>query len=282
MNFYTSLITFEGTRYDWKKLVGPVDLFLEKEGSPKVAVVSGDSYAQSELSALEVLAYQLYIPFLTASWNRHLRPEVVSKNRVPQDLLRDFVDYLSHLRARVMFSMRHQKKLRSQVLRYINISSSHLRASSSGLQSKAAWVITLEDDGHLTDEAALGSALASISASFSPEDVLFFDISDSFSFAQLGVEHIVAASDRRWLGLSGHEVVRASIPFTNTMCATVMSREFVVRWSSYLEECLSKKVIRLIPVDWLLNRFILKEKRLQQAAFYHFVPGVVKQLSMEG
>ena len=76
------------------------------------------------------------------------------------------------------------------------------------------------------------------------------------------------------------EVIMARVPFTNTVCATVMSRAFALKWGAYVEKSLSTKVIRLIPIDWLLNRFILKESKTQPSKYHHFDPGLIRQGSL--
>ena len=277
-NFYTSLITFEGTRYDWQKLVLPVNAVLEKKQSPNALIVSGDQHSLSEISGLEVVAHQFYMPFLIAKWVRHMGG--ADKNKAVGLRGLKYWWKFCHRAARAVLGSRQQKMLKRQALRALNISASHLQGFSAGVQSNARFVVTLEDDGLLALETTLETALDFILESCSPGAEAFFDISESFSFEQLGADHIVAESERFRLGQTDQTVVKVRIPFPNTLCATVMSRELVKSWCAYLKKSLASKVVRLTPIDWLLNRFILSQDFPPQSAFFHFDPGVVRQLSL--
>ena len=280
VNFHTSLITYEGTRHNWKNLVGPVERVLAKKGSPKVNVLSGDEHVLSEITSLEAFLYQSYIGLLTAHWKRHISRSSDTNQAASQEFFGFIADCLASVWSNVGLALRSPHKLRKRALRVINISELHFQAVLNGLNSDAKWVMTLEDDGVLPARASLGIALDFILETCSPEDSAFFDISDSFSFEQLGVEQIVAASDHLPLGATQQNVVKASVPFTNTVCATVISRAFALKWAAYLEKNLSLKVFRLIPIDWHLNRFILKASKGEPSAYFHFDPGIIRQGSI--
>ena len=280
LNFYASLITFEGTHHNWKKLVLPVNRELKKKSSQKVEVVSGDRYALSEISSLEVFLCQCFVAVLTARWKRLITRSLEKNKSASRDYFDYLVEVLSGVQTNAFSALLRPQKLRKRALRVLNISELHRQAISSGLQSRANWLITLEDDGLLIPRAPLGAAFDFILQSVPSGDLAVFDISDSFSFEQLGVEHIVMASDRVPLGATGQEVVKARVPFTNTLCATVMSRAFALKWGAYVEQSLSKRVVRLIPIDWLLNQFILKEFRQKPLLYFHFDPGLIRQGSI--
>ena len=280
LNFYASLITFEGTRHNWKKLLLPVNRELKKKNSQMVNVVSGDRHALSEISSLEVFLYQCFVAVLTVRWKRLITRSLEKNKSARRDYFDCLVEVLSGIRSNAFSALRQPQKFRKRALRVLNISELHRQAISSGLESRANWLITLEDDGLLIAGAPLGAAFDFILQSVPSGDLAVFDISDSFTFEQLGVEHIVVASDRVPLGATGQEVVKARVPFTNTLCATVMSRAFAIKWGAYVEQSLSTKVIRLIPIDWLLNRFILKEFREKPLDYFHFDPGLIRQGSI--
>jgi len=61
-----------------------------------------------------------------------------------------------------------------------------------------------------------------------------------------------------------------------------MSRKLALKWLAYLEGSLSSPIVRLIPIDWHLNRFILRQTKLDDTAYFHFDPGLIKQGSLHG
>lgn len=280
MNFHTSLITFDGTRHNWKDLVSPVETVLARKASPKVNVLSGDRHVLSEITALEVFLYQSYIGLLGVHWKRHITQFSKNNQAAAQRFLSFIAECISAVWTGAISAFRRPQTLRKRALRVLNISELHFQAVLNGLRSEAKWVMTLEDDGLLSARSPLSSALDFILESGPPEVSTFFDISDSFSFEQLGVEQIVATSDHVRLGSTGQNVVKARVPFTNTLCATVMSRAFALKWAAYLEKNLSSKVLRLIPIDWHLNRFILRASKGEPSAYFHFDPGIIRQGSI--
>lgn len=282
LDFYTSLITFEGSRYDWRDLVATLDTTLEERTDFPVAVVSGDHHEISEIGPLEVLIYEAAIALLIVRWERHLRRgSTVRATPIRRACTVGRFSPAPLVRG-LLRAWPERKTLRKRATRILNISELHRRAVAQGLASNARWVMTLEDDGYLSAKSPIKLALDLIAQSFPASGSTFIDISDSFSFSELGVENIVASSDRCRLGQTSQQVVRARVPFTNTMCATIMSRQLALKWLAYLEDTLASPVLRLIPIDWHLNRFILRQANPDDTSYFHFDPGLIRQRSIHG
>ena len=145
--------------------------------------------------------------------------------------------------------------------RLLNIELSHLDLMRRGLDSQAPWVLILEDDAFATDIADVASGLAGLmSASPAPA---FVNLSASFSNAALGIEHLLSpVPGLAWDGVEGSTaagsprvLLQASRPVTNTVCAILYSRAFLVRLVDAME---ALPMEPLVPIDWKLNLALMR------------------------
>lgn len=137
--------------------------------------------------------------------------------------------------------------------RLLNIELSHLDLMRRGLESGAPWVLIVEDDGFTSDISDLSGGLVDLMAAADPPG--FVNLSESFTSAQLGIDHLLSASGTSWAGAVDRSVLAASRPVTNTVCAILYSAPFLVRLVETMEALPMEPVV---PIDWKLNLALME------------------------
>jgi len=168
------------------------------------------------------------------------------------------------------------------VRRLFNIEMSHLDLMRRGLASRAPWVLILEDDAWATDIGDLATGLRHLMQSTSAcEGFAYVNLSDSFDFTELRVNHLLSPAEVAWNGSRPRVVLRSSRPATNTVCAILYSAEFL---ATLLTEMETLPVKPVIPIDWKLNAALMKlfdDGHLDETACLFIEPGPITQLSMQ-
>lgn len=135
------------------------------------------------------------------------------------------------------------------VRRLLNIELAHRRLLGEGAGSGADWVLVLEDDAGCTDVADAAAGLAGLMLAPGAQPA-FVNVSQSFSLAQLGIEHLLTPAAARWAGPQPRSVLQSAVPVTNTVCAIAYRAEFAGR---LLEVMKALPMEPVVPIDWKLN-----------------------------
>ena len=142
----------------------------------------------------------------------------------------------------------------STVRRLINIELSHIDLLRQGLDSGAPWILVLEDDAGCHDVNELSEGLRCLIQSANGEGLV--NLSESFTFDELGVTRLLTADDRmQWAEDSGSTVLRCELPATNTVCAILYSRGAAQQILAELERIPLEPVL---PIDWKLNVALMR------------------------
>ena len=168
----------------------------------------------------------------------------------------------------------------STVRRLLNIELSHMDLLRQGLDSGAPWLLILEDDAGCQDVQELVEGLRQLFHSAPGEGLV--NLSESFSFDELGLTRLLTADDRmRWSETRGRAVLRCELPATNTVCAILYSRGAAQQILAELELLPLEPVL---PIDWKLNVALMRlhESTGGRAISSWFVdPAPIQQRSMK-
>ena len=168
------------------------------------------------------------------------------------------------------------------VRRLFNIEMSHLELMRQGLDSRAPWILILEDDAWSSDIDDLALGLAQLMETTSPpESFGYANLSASFSPQELGIDHLLQQSQLTWNGTTRRDILRSSLPVTNTVCAILYSAAFLTD----LVEAISQLPTRpIVPIDWKLNSALMAlfdRGRVDDTTCVFVQPSPIEQLSMQ-
>jgi len=138
-----------------------------------------------------------------------------------------------------------------RLIRLANIELAHFRVLDQAVRSEAAWALILEDDAQAEDASKLGHELAQFLNSVTDvtPELSMINLSDSFSVDQLGIEHLLAASE----ATSPWSMRRVDRHITNTVCAVLYRRDLLIH---LVEELQSIPLEPVIPIDFKVNEAI--------------------------
>lgn len=190
--------------------------------------------------------------------------------------------------ARARRALRQSKRLMQRVFppspqqyrRLLNIEMSHVDLLTQGLSLQAPWILILEDDAASdTPEDASQGIVGLMQQSHPPA---FINLSDSFGFDALGINHLMSNAHPQWAGTLPRQVHVSSKPVTNTVCAILYSREFV---RVLLKVWMELPLTPILPIDWKLNlalMMLFERGYFADEACWFVEPGPFVQLSMHG
>ena len=164
------------------------------------------------------------------------------------------------------------------VRRLLNIELSHLDLMHRGLASDAPWILILEDDAHSDDIGDLARGLTGL---MSGQSGGFVNLSLSFPLAELGIESLLTPTRISWTGSVPRHVLVAQRPVTNTVCAILYSRSFMI---DLVDAWQALPLTPVVPIDWKLNRVLMNLQAANDATSTPclFVePAPITQLSMQ-
>ncbi len=168
------------------------------------------------------------------------------------------------------------------MIRLKNIAMGHASLWSQALASKTDWILILEDDATpietSTTHEQLVRVLELLASSSLLNNNVYCDLSRSFSSIELGIE--ITGKPVQVVGDQVlHGVAR---PFTNTLCAVLMSRSMVQSLSGAVRGYLESPTSEFLPIDWLVNKHLLDSfgKKKHSAHFYNLDPGLFVQESL--
>lgn len=186
-------------------------------------------------------------------------------------------------RSALRWSRRQWRRLRppgpGPVTRLINIELSHVDLLRRGHATGAPWLLIAEDDAATTDLDDCGAGLAALMADLDP-GVSFVNVSESFPLSELRIEHLLSGSGVAWHGSTPRQVLAASRPVTNTVCAILYRREFVAALLDWFDE---QPMTPVVPIDWKLNQALMHLHdigQLQADSCLLVSPAPIDQLSM--
>lgn len=169
------------------------------------------------------------------------------------------------------------------VRRLVNIEISHLTLMREGLASGADWVLIIEDDASTLDlEDCATGLLGIMNLGEAPGTApAYVNVSQSFTNAELGIEHLLTpVPDTSWAGREPRELLAASRPVTNTVCAILYRTSFLAALVAEME---SLPMTPVVPIDWKLNIALMnmfESGALRSGDCWNVTPGPMDQLSM--
>ncbi len=167
--------------------------------------------------------------------------------------------------------------------RLVNIELAHISLLESAVDSVADWILILEDDADTRSVEEFGRALSEfLGDSYNSNNLTrlkpkYINMSQSFTLSKVGS----AGSDSN-IGFWGNSsrIFSTSIPFTNTVCAVMYSREFA---KVLLDRFRQIPLSPVIPIDWKLNLAIMQlfhEGILGEGDCWTIDPAPILQRSM--
>lgn len=165
----------------------------------------------------------------------------------------------------------------STVRRLLNIEYAHRALLQQGLDSSADWIVILEDDAACSDIDDLTTGLQALIAGAASSS--FINLSQSFSFTELGINELVDVSNiHRWAGNQPRVVLQAQRPVTNTVCAIAYSRDLAGQIMTIFDGMPERPVL---PIDWKLNEALMDLASLPNTVECLLLdPAPIQQLSM--
>jgi len=162
--------------------------------------------------------------------------------------------------------------------RLANIERAHLSLMEQALTADCQWALILEDDAQSANPVQLANDLVNhLSAWDNTSQPSYVNMSESFPISELGLGGQLK-NQGAWDSRS--DVVSATIPFTNTVCAMLYRREFLM---DLVEELRSIPLEPIIPIDWKLNMAIMslsRANKLESDYCFAVTPAPIIQGSM--
>lgn len=165
------------------------------------------------------------------------------------------------------------------VRRLVNIELSHVALLREAVTSGSDWALVLEDDAATSDIDDCSVGLVGL-MSDSGTAPAYVNISQSHTYAELGIEHLLSDSGARWHGPVHRRILRSSRPVTNTVCAILYRTSFA---QLLLAEFDALPMTPVVPIDWKLNLALMRMHGgglLPEGSCWVVDPAPIDQLSM--
>jgi len=139
------------------------------------------------------------------------------------------------------------------IRRLLNIELSHRRLLQAGIDTGSPWILILEDDAGCTDVTDCARGLAGIigmadEGAGSRMHPAHLNLSRSFSATRLGIDALLRpVPTASWQGAAQRQVLAATRPVTNTVCAIAYRRDFAKRLLDAFDRM---PLVPVIPIDW--------------------------------
>lgn len=165
----------------------------------------------------------------------------------------------------------HRARFRYECARANAVKFGHLQAWELFLEGGEGWAVFLEDDAQVS--VLMDSDFEEIEKVFLTSKIAMVELSESYSFSELGVEpgEVLEVRPIR----SGAELFHLSNAYSNTTCATAYSRELVSSLRDWVVEASESRILKNVPIDWLIDFFYCEN--LGEIESFHFVPGLFSQ-----
>jgi hypothetical protein len=204
--------------------------------------------------------------------------------------------YRSRLRKRFILALR-QMKLKAthslleshsatqvdvaSVKRLMNIELSHVDLWRRGIESQADWILIVEDDGSSANIPDLAEGLAQLLTSLKDSvQPAYLNVSESFGAQELGTRGLLSPAPLPWRGTTARSILQSSRPITNTVCAVLYRRTFLVELQKVFVEL---PMTPVLPIDFKLNealQILHSRGSLGAGDCWQIDPAPIVQLSM--
>jgi hypothetical protein len=164
--------------------------------------------------------------------------------------------------------------------RLLNIEMSHFDLLDRAIDSGADWALILEDDASTLNLDDAVSGVLGLMALSHADQPKYVNVSQSFTKEQLGVTQLLISSAVSWNGEDLRGVYPSIRPISNTVCAILYRRSFLIRLRAVMAEL---PQIPVIPIDWKLNQALMtmsESGELVDGDCWTVFPGPFDQLSM--
>lgn len=142
----------------------------------------------------------------------------------------------------------------TMVRRLINIELAHMRLLRAAVDSGSDWTLILEDDAAARDLAELTACLTALMSRGATMAPKYVNVSESFSAKELGIEALLTPISSWNQQHSKAPAFSSRLPVTNTVCAILYRRDFLVTLLEAMEAIPTEPVI---PIDWKLNQALM-------------------------
>lgn len=164
-------------------------------------------------------------------------------------------------------------KNKSEVFATRQLTSKHIRAWESFIDSDSNFLVIMEDDVIFKDNSAdrfrelVLECLFSVSTN--QKNYIYFDLAGGFDLNKLNLSEFIIKKD---------QVINLLRPTTNTTCSYLISRDLVEK---FLNIIYKKPHLRNIAIDWLINLLFLTLKN-EKITCIHFEPSIFIHGSIDG
>lgn len=282
-SIFIGLVTHDSSRFPEARGPHGLTRLLEKELTQQSIVVHAEIHSANHVDDLDLvlslsdlqrsIAAELKVE---RDWYHFLNPNA---HHTTHDLVLSVRRWLRAAHAyiegiRNSFALRESRTLE----RLINIELAHMHLMQSAVTSGADWVLILEDDAHTPDVKSFSSALVGFLAAHKAVDLpKYVNLSQSFDMSTLRIDGLLAPrgqwnAERALLG--------SSLPVTNTVCAILYRRTFLL---DLLDTLIDHPLVPVIPIDWKVNRALMElhsDDRIPDYACWFVDPAPIVQGSM--
>jgi hypothetical protein len=279
------LLTHEQSKYPKEPFIVLFQKLFEEAEKVNLSVSESiynlNPYAAKDVRIVDLLLVQVFQPLIARSWTAYLKG--VRSSKIQRNNLRIALDSLIYSTKLCSFKFRAEQKKRYS--RILNINNGHMQLLKGFIESSACVGVILEDDASFETSKEFLSGLIDLVdfARAIPSSRYFLDLSESFTFTQLGADHLIekgADVSSTKLNL-GSTILRTTRAFTNTNCAVLYSREMAKILVRGIENYAAKSGKRVIPIDWIFNMVLLEVAGTEDAIeCFHLDPGLFNQQSL--
>ena len=265
--FLIGVVTHEGSRFpeaigDAGAAASLASALRALDCDVSIRVMAEDLWAGEATPAMVQASLNAQLA-LEAAWGRFL-----GRSRTASWWLEQGLRTLGRVRRRL------SPPSPSMVRRLLNIELAHMTLLRVGLDSGADVMVVLEDDAVLEDPVDAAAGLLGLLSL----DWGYVSISASFGSGHLRVGGLLSPAGT-WAGTRTRQVLRSSLPVTDTVCAMAYRGDFLATLVPALDQVPQQPVL---PIDWKLNAALMAMARradLSQACLL-VEPGPFRQGSM--
>jgi len=165
------------------------------------------------------------------------------------------------------------------IRRLVNIELSHFGLMRQSVAAESQWTLILEDDAASEQLDDCIKGLIGLMNN-GPRQPSYVNVSQSFSIAELGIDHLMSQAPSAWQGAQSREVLSSNRPVTNTVCAILYRTSFVGQMLAVVE---TMPLDPVIPIDWKINIALMRmfeSGELIAGDCWTVSPAPIDQLSM--
>lgn len=259
---FLGLVTYPATRFtraaSSEGLLPGLQALLTTHGVPARLSIHGTDEWTEDVLCIDRAVVEASIDAeleIEKRWRRYIDPSVPT-------LFLDAFMSIRRIYRRGRFLPRDRRELRSDdrgfrmVRRLVNIEIAHMSLLRQAASSDCEWALIAEDDATSDNPSDLSTALAAFIRERTPStQPRFVNISRSFDHRRLRVRDLLQPIGKWGAPASDIEVLQASRPITNTVCAILYRTDFLATLVHTMEAIPLEPVV---PIDWKLNKAIMQ------------------------